>query len=160
MGQGADFFYLSTNCYLEISNLQIAHLANFQQIANPVIFDKWKMIRGSLRLTTIPWRSAIRWRCRYCWTFCSQFSNKLNYLNYEYDSGCLGLDRRRRRMEREAKAKVVASSLGAEFVHFFAALAVLPWSIWKKRSNSSNFSKSTKAKQLAQRGIEKILPQK
>ena len=46
MGRGADFFYLSTNCYLEISNLQIAHLANFQQIANPVIFDKWKMIRG------------------------------------------------------------------------------------------------------------------
>ena len=32
----------------------------------------------------------------------------------------------RRRMEREAKAKVVASVWGADFVQFLAALAVLP----------------------------------
>ena len=35
----------------------------------------------------------------------------------------------RRRMEREAKAKVVAFVWGAEFVQFLAALAVLPRSI-------------------------------
>ena len=45
--------------------------------------------------------------------------------------------RHRRRMEREVKAKVVASVLGADFEQFLAALAVLPRSIWKKRSNSS-----------------------
>ena len=44
---------------------------------------------------------------------------------------------RRRRMEREAKAKVVASVWGAEFSQFLAALAVLPRLIWKKRLNSS-----------------------
>ena len=43
----------------------------------------------------------------------------------------------RRRMEREAKAKVVASVWGAKFVQFLAALAVLPLSIWKKRLNSN-----------------------
>ena len=32
----------------------------------------------------------------------------------------------RRRMKREAKAKVVASVWGAEFVQFLAALVVLP----------------------------------
>ena len=42
----------------------------------------------------------------------------------------------RRRMETEAKAKVVASGWGAEFIQFLAVLAVLPRSIWKKRLNS------------------------
>ena len=41
----------------------------------------------------------------------------------------------RRRIELEDKAKVVASDWGAEFVQFLAALAVLPWSIWKNRMN-------------------------
>ena len=48
----------------------------------------------------------------------------------------------RRRIEREAKAKVVASVWGADFVQFPAALADLPRSIWKKRLNSSYSSKS------------------
>ena len=51
----------------------------------------------------------------------------------------------RRRMERLAKAKVVAV-WGADFVQLLAALAVLPRSIWKKRLNSSYSSKSTEAK--------------
>ena len=41
-----------------------------------------------------------------------------------------------RRVEREAKAKVVASDWGAEFIQFLAALTVLPRSIWKKWLNS------------------------
>ena len=45
----------------------------------------------------------------------------------------------RRRMELKDKAKVVASVWGAKFVQFLAALAVLPWSILKKRLNSSFF---------------------
>ena len=49
-------------------------------------------------------------------------------------------------MDREAKAKVVASVWGAEFIKFLAALAVLPRSIWKKRENSSYSSKLTEAK--------------
>ena len=53
----------------------------------------------------------------------------------------------RRRMEREAKAKIVAPVVwGAEFVQFIAALAVFPRFIWKKRLNSSYSSKSTEAK--------------
>ena len=40
-------------------------------------------------------------------------------------------------METKGKAKVVASVWGAKFVQFLAALAVLPRSIWKKRSNSA-----------------------
>ena len=39
---------------------------------------------------------------------------------------CLG---HRRRMEREAKAKVIASVWGAHIFQFLAALAVLLWSI-------------------------------
>ena len=39
----------------------------------------------------------------------------------------------RRRMETEAKAKVVASDWGAKCVQFLAALAVLPRSTGKKR---------------------------
>ena len=60
-------------------------------------------------------------------------------------------------METEAKAKVVASVWGEEFMHFLAALAILPRVIWIKRLNTS---KSTEAKQLARLGIEKILPTK
>ena len=63
-------------------------------------------------------------------------------------------------MEREAKAKVVASLWGSKFVHAPAALAVLPRSIWKKRLDSSYSSKSTKAKRQARQGIEQILPPK
>ena len=45
----------------------------------------------------------------------------------------------RRRMEREAKAKVVAPGCGAEFIQFLATLLLfLPRSIWKKRLNSSS----------------------
>ena len=40
-------------------------------------------------------------------------------------------------MELQDKAKVVPSVWGAAFVQFLAALTVLPWSIGKKRSNSS-----------------------
>ena len=43
----------------------------------------------------------------------------------------------RRRMEGEAKAKVVASVWGTKFNQFLTALAVLHWTIWKKRMNSS-----------------------
>ena len=39
---------------------------------------------------------------------------------------------RRRRMETEAKAKVVAPVWGATFIQCLATLAVLPRSIWKK----------------------------
>ena len=39
-------------------------------------------------------------------------------------------------MEREAKAKVVSSVLGAEVIRFLAALAILPRPIWKNRINS------------------------
>ena len=39
-------------------------------------------------------------------------------------------------MAREAKATVVASVWGADFVQFLAALVVLPRSVWKKRLNS------------------------
>ena len=63
-------------------------------------------------------------------------------------------------MEREAKAKVVASVWGSDFVKFLAALAVLPRWVWKKRLNSSYSSKSTEAKQLARQGIERNLPPK
>ena len=66
----------------------------------------------------------------------------------------------RRWMELEDKAKVVSLFGGAELVQFFAALAVLPWSYWKKRLNTSYFSKSTEAKQLAWQGIEQVLSPK
>ena len=59
-----------------------------------------------------------------------------------------------RGIELEDKATVVASVWGTEFAQFLAALAVLSGSFWKKRSNSSYFSKSTEAKQLARQGIE------
>ena len=58
----------------------------------------------------------------------------------------------RRRMERETKAKVVAS-VWADFVQFLATLAVLPRSIWKNRMNSIFSFKYTKTKQLAWQGI-------
>ena len=40
----------------------------------------------------------------------------------------------RRRIEPEAK--VVTSVWGTTFIKFLVALAVLPWSSWKKRLNS------------------------
>ena len=58
-------------------------------------------------------------------------------------------------METEAKAKIVASVWGAKFVQFLAALAVLPWSILKKRLNSS-FFQSDRGKTE----IEQFLPTK
>ena len=61
-------------------------------------------------------------------------------------------------MEREAKANVVASVWGADFVQFLAALAVLTWSIWKNRMNTTVSYKTTEAKQLAWQGIEENLP--
>ena len=64
----------------------------------------------------------------------------------------------RRRMEREAKAKVVTSVWGAEFVKLLAPLAVLPRSLWKNEMNSAVSSKSTEAKQQAWQGIEQNLP--
>ena len=51
-----------------------------------------------------------------------------------------------RRMEREAKSKVVASAWGAEFIQCLAALAILPRLIWKNRMTSTFSSKLTKAK--------------
>ena len=51
-----------------------------------------------------------------------------------------------RLMETEAKARVVASVWRAEFIHCLAALAILPWSIWKNRMNSTFSSKSTAAR--------------
>ena len=61
-------------------------------------------------------------------------------------------------MEREDKAKVVASVWGLKIIQFLAGLAVFPMSIWKKRLNSSFSSKSIEAKQLAWQGIEQIWP--
>ena len=63
-------------------------------------------------------------------------------------------------MERETKAKVIESVWGADFVQFLPALAVLPQSIRKNRTNSTVSSKSTEAKQLARQGIEQNLPPK
>ena len=48
--------------------------------------------------------------------------------------------------EKQRAAKVVASVWGAEYIKFFAALAVLPWSIWKNRLNLYCSFKSTEAK--------------
>ena len=61
-------------------------------------------------------------------------------------------------MEKEEKAKVVASGWGAEFCQFFAALAVLPRSIWYKTYNSSFSSKSTETKQLPRQEVKKFGP--
>ena len=60
----------------------------------------------------------------------------------------------RRRMDREAKAKVVASVWGAEFVQFLAAQAFLPRSIWKNRIKLTFSSKPNEAKKLARQGLE------
>ena len=57
-------------------------------------------------------------------------------------------------METEAKAKVVASVWVAEFIKFFAALAVLPQSVWKNKMNITFSSKLTETKQLARQGME------
>ena len=45
-------------------------------------------------------------------------------------------NRRRIKTKTEAKAKVVASVWGAEFIQFLAALAILPRTILKNRMNS------------------------
>ena len=68
----------------------------------------------------------------------------------------------RKRIELEEKAKVVviASVWGTEFVQFLAPLDVLPRSIWKNWMNLTFSFKETKAKQLAQEGIEQILSPK
>ena len=52
----------------------------------------------------------------------------------------------RRRMETEAKAKVVSSVWGADFIQFLAALTIFPRSIWKNRRISTFSSKSTERK--------------
>ena len=64
----------------------------------------------------------------------------------------------RRRIETEGKAKVVASVWGANFLNFFAALAVLYLSIWKKQFNSTVSFKSTETKQLAPHASRRIRP--
>ena len=48
----------------------------------------------------------------------------------------------------KTKAKVVASIWGAEFVQFFAALPVLPWSIWKERLEFILFFQIDRGKRL------------
>ena len=55
----------------------------------------------------------------------------------------------RRRIETEAKAKVVTSLWGTKFIQFLAALNVFPRLIWKIKFNSSFSFKSNEAKQLA-----------
>ena len=67
---------------------------------------------------------------------------------------CSVTDGHRRRIYTEAKAKIVASVWGAEFIQFLAALAILNRSICKNRINSTYSSKSTKAEYPAQQGIE------
>ena len=42
-------------------------------------------------------------------------------------------------METEAKAKVIASVKGQNFIQFLAALPILLRAIWKKRMNSTFF---------------------
>ena len=42
-------------------------------------------------------------------------------------------------MEKEEKAKVVASVLGAEFFQFLAVLAILPRSIWNWKNRKKPF---------------------
>ena len=63
-------------------------------------------------------------------------------------------------MEREAKTKVDASVWGAGFVQFFAALDDLPRSVWNKRLNSSNFSKSTEANSQGGKELNQFCPPK
>ena len=77
------------------------------------------------------------------------FSTKINYFCTEYSTvltptaegpidysgkGSRVLPEHRRRIELEDKAKVVASVWGTQFIQFLAALAILPWSIEKKRN--------------------------
>ena len=49
--------------------------------------------------------------------------------------GCREYAIHRIKIELEDKAKVIASVWGAKFDQLLAALAVLPWSIWKNRMN-------------------------
>ena len=45
------------------------------------------------------------------------------------------VDTHTRMIKTEEKAKVVASVWWEEFIQFLAALAILPWTIWKNRTN-------------------------
>ena len=56
-----------------------------------------------------------------------------------------------------ANAKVVAAVWGTELIKFLAALAVLPWSIWKKRLNSSNSGPQTDATTFAFASVSILL---
>ena len=111
-------------------------------------------------------RSEENWK-RFCiFPLCStilQFQNMKRTLRLET---CL-LTRllhplHRRRMEREAKTKVVASVWGGkgQNVFFLTAPAVLPRSIWKKQLNSTVSSKTTESKQLWRQEKEQIVPPK
>ena len=59
----------------------------------------------------------------------------------------------RRRMETEAKLKIVASVWGTEFIPFLAMLAILPRSIWKNRINSTVSSKLSRNMTLLSRAM-------
>ena len=61
-------------------------------------------------------------------------------------------------VKRDAKAKVVASVWGPDYVQFLATLAVLPRSIWNNRMNSTVSSNPKEAKHLARQGTEQNLP--
>ena len=61
-------------------------------------------------------------------------------------------------VKRDAKAKVVASVWGPDYVQFLATLAVLPRSIWNNRMNSTVSSNTKEAKHLARQGTEQNLP--
>ena len=68
-------------------------------------------------------------------------------------------------METERKAKVVASVWGGKICSipcsvYLEETVENSLSIWKKRLNSNISFKSTETKQLAQQGIEHILPTK
>ena len=59
-------------------------------------------------------------------------------------------------METEGKAKVVASVRGAKFVQVLVALAVLPWSICKKRLNSMSLVPNKMSRRINMTRIKNI----
>ena len=63
--------------------------------------------------------------------------------NYGYIQYIIYGRQHRRRINTEEKAKVVAAVLGAEFIKFLAALAILPRTILKNRMNSFFYFKSS-----------------
>ena len=142
-----------------------------------IIINRTSCVAYQHSYTTQSWRTCVL----YCWFFLSKnvifltlrrastlslHIHNVHFTllhNYTYIYSRFAMEEgsiHRRSMELEDKAKVVASVWGAEFVQFLAALAVLPWSTWNKRSNSSYFSKSTEEKQIVRQGIEQILPPK